>query len=104
MNLIILLISILILCWYLFFVFQIADDEQTNVNIAYGSSSVSVIALNNSLVAPSESHIFRGEDATQGESKLKGESGLFFDPCVNTMGRAAILTVTYGGELLYLQI
>ena len=32
------------LFWYLFFAFQIADDEKTNVNIIYGSSSVSVIS------------------------------------------------------------
>ena len=29
---------------------------------------------------------------------IKGESGLFFDPC----GAATILTITYGGELLYI--
>ena len=33
-----------------------------------------------------------------------GESGLFFDPSVNTYGAAAKLPVTYGGELLYLRI
>ena len=36
--------------------------------------------------------------------EFKRGIGSLFDPYVNTMGRQAILTVTYGGELLYLQI
>ena len=35
---------------------------------------------------------------------LNGGIGSLFDPCVNAVGRPVILTVTYGGELLYLRI
>ena len=35
---------------------------------------------------------------------LKGGIGSLFDPCVNGYGAVAILPITYGGELLYLQI
>ena len=30
----------------------------------------------------------------------RGESGLFFDHCVNAIGAAIILSVTYGGRVI----